>query len=540
MNVKTLDLIDDLKENNEDFEFYPTTEEIILAIKKHIFKERNYSYQNSFLDIGAGNGNFKKIYNNITNIDIHISKYYAIEKSKILINKLINEAIILGNDFHQTSLIDKKVDIIFCNPPFSEFEEWSKRIIFEGNCKYIYLVIPERWKQNKEILTLLEDMNLSYEIIGNFDFLNAERQARANIDIVFIKKDRQIKDYAFNKWFDDTFKIRDNKNKYEYEIAKEKKEELKTKIVSSESKAKMLVDLYQNELNTLYNHFKAISSLDIDILNTIGIQKENVKEALRQKLISLKNIYWQTVFSEIEEITSRLTSKSRDLMLERFTELLTVDFTIENIYTLIIWVISNSNQYYNEQLIDFFEKLSNPENIKNYKSNYKIFKLSKYRHNTWDNPKDVTHYTLDYRIVCSYLFDINIRNYERDLCTDRNLNTLNDFIIIAKNLGFECTYKEKPYIYGKKYNLYFENNKGQEDILLEYKIYKNGNTHLRFNIEFAKALNVEASRLLGWISCKEDIQKEFIQEMANGAEKYFKTNKYLQIESGLKLLTIKK
>ena len=36
-----------------------------------------------------------------------------------------------------------------------------------------------------------------------------------------------------------------------------------------------------------------------------------------------------------------------------------------------------------------------------------------------------------------------------------------------------------------------------------------------------KALNVEVSRELGWIHSKEDIAKEFVPEMADGAEKYF-------------------
>lgn len=59
---------------------------------------------------------------------------------------------------------------------------------------------------------------------------------------------------------------------------------------------------------------------------------------------------------------------------------------------------------------------------------------------------------------------------------------------------------------------------------MEYKIYKNGNMHVKFNIEFMKALNVEVARLLGWINKPEDIKKEFVAEMAKGAEKYFKRN----------------
>ena len=61
--------------------------------------------------------------------------------------------------------------------------------------------------------------------------------------------------------------------------------------------------------------------------------------------------------------------------------------------------------------------------------------------------------------------------------------------------------------------------------------------HVKFNQEFTKAMNVEVSRLLGWIRTAEDIKNEFPAELANGAEKYFKVNKNLLVNNNLKLLT---
>ena len=61
---------------------------------------------------------------------------------------------------------------------------------------------------------------------------------------------------------------------------------------------------------------------------------------------------------------------------------------------------------------------------------------------------------------------------------------------------------------------------------MEYKVYKNGNMHVKFNKEFTKAMNVEVSRILGWIKTKEDIAKEFyemcdckVNENINGNKK---------------------
>lgn len=52
-------------------------------------------------------------------------------------------------------------------------------------------------------------------------------------------------------------------------------------------------------------------------------------------------------------------------------------------------------------------------------------------------------------------------------------------------------------------------------------------------------MNVEVSRLLGWIRSKEDIAREFPEDMAKGAEKYFKSNYTCIGDNGLLMLTCK-
>ena len=74
---------------------------------------------------------------------------------------------------------------------------------------------------------------------------------------------------------------------------------------------------------------------------------------------------------------------------------------------------------------------------------------------------------------------------------------------------------------------------------MTYRCYKNGNMHIKFNKEFMKALNVECSRLLGWIKSAEDIKREFPEELAKGAEKYFKSNYTCIGNNGLLMLTAK-
>lgn len=567
--MTTATLVKELKENNEDFEFYPTTKEMIKCIYNRIDGSAG-----NILDIGCGTCNFKKYFDEFnhqatleydsqydkwlqTNRDKsapsrgfikNYHKYYVIEKSQILLKKLDKNIIVLGTDFNSTLLLDKKAETYFCNPPYSQYEDWTCRIISEGNFKKAYLIIPQRWETNETIQTTIKNTNSRTKIIGEFDFCNAERNARAKVHIVEIDKrsystsygynDRDLKDFeenAFNKWFDETFKMRDSstENKYEYEIEKDETERIKHEIVNSKSKGQLLVDLYNAEQLKFFEHFKAISSLDVDILETIGIKKEAVKEALKQKCKSLKSRYWKIVFDEFEEITDRLTSTTRNEMFNRFLELQTVDFTLENIYPLILWVIKNANGYYDDQLINFFKKLSSPENVRQYKSNKKVFELDQWRHTSFKNPDKISHYTLDYRIIMSSPFKTDWHgNLEVGYETK---DRLQDIFTIAKNLGFEIGLCDLPKCFGEECSVLY---KGSDKKFMSYRVYKNGNMHVKFDIEFAKAMNVEVSRLLGWIRHKEDIKNEFPDQLAKDAEKYFKANKFINIaSSNLLLLT---
>lgn len=564
-------LVKQLKENNEDFEFYPTNPEMLLPIFEKLPVKVD-----SILDIGCGTCNFRKYFDTYSkmrqvasekeeerkeldaerngeryyrrSISKHtIEEYYVIEKSKTLINTLDKDIIVLGTDFNQSLLIDKSVDVIFCNPPYSEYETWTTRIIKEGNCDTIYLIIPQRWQENENIQRAIKSRDAVVTVLGSFDFLNAERSARAKVDVLEIKKNvnasryggrSEIDDSAFDEWFDSTFKMREKEDDRcsAYEREQREKQRIKNQISTSDSKAKILVELYNQEMNALFESFKAVCQLDSETLTIFGLSKSSIKSALKQKTKSLKIIYWQMVFEELEEITSRLTSKTRESMLGRFKKLTAVDFTIENIYPLIIWVIKNANSYYNDQLIDFYKTLSDPDNVKPYKSNQKVFESDGWRHaSRYERKQSMTHYTLDYRIIC----DIFGKTYFGHLDSHKNTQVIDDICTIANNLGFEPiwpNHREYPTEFGKKYQVMCKNKK--DGVLFDYRIYKNGNTHVRFNVEFAKAMNVEVSRLLGWIRSAEDIKREFTPEMAKGAEKYFKVNNCISLAgNGLKLLT---
>lgn len=534
--MNTNQLVLDLKENNQDFEFYPTTDEILKII---------CSQMNSFghiLDIGAGNGTFKR-YLDRNNIDY--CKYFAIEKSEILINQLDKDTYILGTDFHQCTLIDKPVNTIFCNPPYSEFKDWTLRIIKEGNFKHAFLVIPERWQNDKEIEKSLEFNHTFARVIAQRDFLTADRQARAKVHIVKLEKTAK-KEFVFDNWFKETFGFEEVKDsRFEYTAYSENKKKIENEIVSAPNKIEYLVNLYTDEMNRLYSSFRAICQLDVETLHDIGVESSKVKESLKYKIEHTKIFYWHLIFDFLDDITKRLTYKTREKLFNEFERLNTVDFNASNIRAVVIWVLKNASSLFDEQLIDFYKDFTTPDNIIKYKSNQRIFKRDSWYNNRFDRDGEKpTHYCLSYRLIADNIFNVHAEEKwsaeKKNLVTtsvikdygNSRIRVLEDLEAIAFNLGFETLYGEKAEYFGEKYYIKGKDNKP----LIEYKIYKNGNTHLKLNIEFAKALNVEVARLLGWIRDKSEVAQEFPDDMKDAA-KYYGANFKFSIEKpNIKLL----
>ncbi len=206
--MKTTELLRIVKSTEQDFEWYPTTNEIIAALVKDYRKHphgvereyRRYHHHSavSVLDIGAGNG---KVLAALRDAGI-ASDCYAIEKSIPLLACLPNDFVIVGTDFWEQSLYDKGAAITFSNPPYSEYEAWTERILMEAGSETIYLVIPQRWENSFLIKTALRGRK--HRIVGEFDFQNAEdRKARAKVHL--IRVDNTEKDDAFDAFFDAEF-----------------------------------------------------------------------------------------------------------------------------------------------------------------------------------------------------------------------------------------------------------------------------------------------------------------------------------------------
>lgn len=540
-DLTTSQLIHQNIEAGDDFEWYPTTNDMITAIEKHlesVVDKKDFSV----LDCGAGDG---RVLNALAK-----GNKYAIEKSKTLLNALDKSIYVVGTDFQHQTLIDKKVDIVFSNPPYSEYVEWAEKIIREANASYIYLIIPERWINVDRLQDAIKLRKAEFEIIGVFDFLNAERKARAKVNIVGIEiseesyRERSIHVDPFSIWFNQYFEFKTNENTENLEeMNKAKiKDTLKNEMVQGGDLIKVLENLYLNELDKLMKIYQKVTEIDPVIMKEFDISIEAIESGLEQKITGLKDVYWQELFENLDKITRRLSHGSRGSMLNKLMSQTHVDFTAGNAYAILGWVIKNANGYFDQQLINLVEDMTEKANVLVYVSNQRTFK-----EDGWNYLKTsgISHYGLDFRIVlerCGGLSN-STWSYERDRfngLSERAHHLINDVLTIADNLGFST--KDTPQAAGyawesrKKVEFYYRDHRTNKDnVLMTVRAFLNGNLHIKFNQRFICQLNVEFGRLKGWLKCKEEAEKEMGLD-AESSEKHFNSNLHLSSDKAALLL----
>ena len=189
-------IVRELKDGGEDSEWYPTTEEMIDRIKEDMKTLPRGIEEFSIMDCGAGDG---RVLNSL-----EVRKTFAIEKSPVMLQKLKHH-VIVGTDFNSTSLIDKKMHIIFSNPPYPEHENWMGRIIKESSCTVAYLIVPIQWKKSAKIQEAIDyRKRVDISTLGSYDFLEADRNARVKVEIVKLKF-AGGGGTSFDSWFDKEF-----------------------------------------------------------------------------------------------------------------------------------------------------------------------------------------------------------------------------------------------------------------------------------------------------------------------------------------------
>lgn len=521
-------LIDQLKQSDQDHEFYPTTNEIIRAmvsdLKCHIDPYNKFT---SVLDIGAGNGKVLMAFE-----EAGLTEWHAIEKSSILCAQLDRRILIVGTEFAEQSLLSKEVDVIFSNPPYSQFEQWAEKIIRQAASHIVYLVIPRRWQDSTPIADALKFREVEAKVVREFDFEDAEdRQARAKVHLLRIKFEQRGDD-AFDRFFREQFA--DLIGKFE---KKEQEHDPETdgsggrtrpfhKLVPGPTYPDAMVALYRQEMENIERNYKLVSELDVELLREFEIFPKRIMECLKKRLSGLRNDYWAELFSRLNTITDRLTSGSRKKLLETLHKHCQVDFTVPNICEIVLWVIKNANQYIEDQLIQTYELMVDKCNVQMYKSNQRTWVDDRWR---YGEPSPNTHFLLDYRIVTHRIGGVASGAYSWNSGLNESASTfLGDLMTLARNLGFHCHTNDtrlsrtgrdkwKP---GERQEFFFF-DEGKQHLLFDVRGFKNRNLHLRLNTKFMLALNVEHGRLQGWLKSAKEAQEELNDPKA---AQWFKAN----------------
>jgi len=504
-------LVKKLQEAGEDFEFYPTTPEIIKCVLDHHYRvlDRWKEMKGTILDVGAGHGAFLKA----AAERYPGAQLLAIERSAHLMNELVKFAKVIGTDFHAQTLLTKGVDLLYCNPPYSEYAVWASRLIKECPAHAIYLVIPRRWSEDASVKAAISSRKAKVTTIGSFDFEDAERQARARVDVLHIAVDME-EDELFKAFFFERFgHLQDNMQQSEEQ---QKATEARTRagLVEREGLVGALVALYELAMDRLRTNYEKAASIDADVIRELGLSLDAIVSTLKQKLDTLKATYWTELFGCLDTVTKRLTTKNRRAILETIGGFKSVDFTKENIYAVILWIMEHANQYVDAQILAVFDDMIDCANIINYKSNERVFGKGRWRY--CDRPKDLSHISLDFRIVIESGWRGMKRGYSGSHLSEGGRDFLQDLHTVATLLGFHCDHEDPRLIensYGKSSHWtpggaqLFKTRDG--DDLVEVRAFLNGNMHLRLSQKLSLALNVAVGKLRGWLRDHQQAETEF-------------------------------
>jgi len=561
-----------LAAHGEDFEWYPTTEEILakmnddlhaLFVKNDLGRHcRNFNrekmfdcnsiynketmqdeytyYVHSILDVGAGDG---RVFNALRgeNNDIEVKRRYGIEIAKGQADDLIaKDVFIIGRDFFKTSLLDKAYSVIFSNPPYSKFVPWVEKLFEEANFGVMYLVLPSRWKEKIKPSCGIELYDT--KVVGSFDFLHADRKARAKVNLVRVThKQKEVEDRyngekygshieygsddtpdSFERWITNNFgAFSTEKDNYVHSCEYEQERALKLKGYGIGE----LVDDYGYEMTALLDAFKAFGRMPSRILEAFDMNRKSILEVIRNSIKGLKQRYWKAAFEKLDPIKSRLTRSTRNGLVYRMEEFYTLNFNEENIYSIVVWVINNFNRYTGEQILDVFDKLTNQECIKAYKSNIHGVRDDWHYSRNSDCKGKPEKYKLDYRIVTRCY-----KSYRYDECV------VDDFAVICRSLGFfipdSCCLDTSDNLKGREQTFYTVT--GETAFTARY--YKNSNVHLKINKKIMLRFNVEAARLRHLINSHEDIMNEFDVSAVEAFKLWTKPSLHLIGQGDIKLL----
>jgi hypothetical protein len=554
-----------LKAANQDHEWYPTTQAQIDIIAADIARlSRVYELESrdsnpTVLDIGAGCGKVVMAIRDILNAQkkehAPSIKAYAIEKAGVHTKSYPEKGInLIGSELAETNLITKNVTFGFTNPPYSDYEAWIARLIQELAFKVLYAIIPKRWQDSKVIKQALKARGIEFvEIIGESDFLEADRKARAKVHLVrfsfidlsveAVEEDESTAEKRFKErnyyyrpslgsnmtspfalFLENELGLRkthsETTEKFHEYVEKERiRKSMQTEgstsyeLVKSRGMVWALLDAYERDMTRVLEQYKLIGKLDGELLSELGVQYSDLVESVKAKLFVFRNVYWGLLFDELTAIKEKLTAEHKKDLLNTLSAT-ALDFTYKNCVYVIEFAVKEGNKKIEESLVDVYRNLTNEESVKRYyKSNERVFN-DNWRYNRYHGDGErldkQSKRVLDYRFVLSSWGNFGTNSWDSGL-TEGARQFADDLFVVFRLLGYSNLYGSSRYEhvdYGDAYYIHGTTPDGDNVELIKIRFYKNGNRHCSFNQEAMLRFNVTVSRLLGWVRSKEEFAEE--------------------------------
>jgi SAM-dependent methyltransferase len=510
--MKTKELVNILKENDCDNEFYPTTDEILNCIINNLNKRYN-----SILDVGCGNGvSLQKLGLRLGARDC---KLLGIEITSALRGVCSKEITIIGVNFFNMEFDRRNFDLVFCNPPYSwkdgdkQYESWATKLLVECDCSDLVMVIPRKWSKSSIIREIMQKRNITANVIGSFNFLKAERSARVEVDVIRFTGLRQEEQDYVSRLLKEKLagrKILDSHFKYNYKYNNiEKKIDCTDKcgeLLTGEDYVNRLVKLYKIERDKLTKLIDALADIPDEVFGELEADFNKLLNIVKDKYEEIDNRYWDEVIARFSPLTQRLISSERDKLLKQVREL-GLDFNVDNIYFAVETCIKAVNLNIDNQVLEVYNQIIDDCNVEEYKSNARFFRDD----NTERKDKG---YKLKCRIIKSKGWYYWESGYSFEIQgNERCYNFIKDLIVIANNLGYNCKYGEACSLAGSHCLYHYDISEDGECKkyveLVKYRIFKNNNVHLQFEKGFMNKLNVIKGRLEGWLHTKEEVMEEF-------------------------------
>lgn len=505
-------MVSALRSEDEDFEWYPTTaamSDIIIADAK---QRLDLDDIESVLDIGAGDARVLALFR----ASWPKATYFSIEKSTVLQASQPDWVVPAGTNFHEQDIMSVQADIVFCNPPYSEFEAWSARIIAEAFCRVLYLIIPQRWVDSGAIKHALASRDATARVLQSTDFLRADRYARAKVDIIRVQfvaihrhwGRRTPMPDPFDVWFSANVGSFD-----EEQAVDETVDESRLVRLRDVTTIPALVAEFDLDYQRMQENYQAIFRLDGALLRELGVQKDALCSAAKTRIAGLKRVYWRALFDRLGSLTTRLATKTRAEFIERLTGRNAIAFTIGNCYSIVMWSVRHADGYFDRQVVDLFFALSQREGVTRYASNKRTWGDDAWRYSLRSDNYGTrpSHFRLDYRFVVpgySAIGGHDFRAYDFPGGLHRDCHALiDDIIAVLSTLGFS-TPAPGPMTRQWHANRWQNWVSPDGELLFQVKAFNNGNLHMRFAPAAIMAINVEAGRLLGWLKSPAEAATE--------------------------------